>query len=105
MKQETAKHLADGLTTLAVSTGTGSGALKYFEFIEAHSGALGFLSATFFGFAGLIFYFLTWRKSTLADENKRQIKLIEAKMANNIDRIEGALNKVVAAVNKQNKGN
>lgn len=63
------KHLADGAMTLAV----GSGASSYygwFLFVNANAPGIGVILSFIFGAIGLVFYFLTWKKSTLADENK-----------------------------------
>lgn len=71
MKQETVKHIADGATLSAV----GSGASSYFEwftFINANAPGIGILLSFFFGVIGLVFYWLTWKKSTLADSNKKE---------------------------------
>jgi len=69
MKEEIIAHSA---TTLAV----GAGASSYFEwftFINTNAPGIGILLSFFFGTAGLIFYFLTWKKSTLADQNKKEL--------------------------------
>jgi hypothetical protein len=115
VKQESLKHLADGLTTLAVSTGAASGTLKYFEFMDAHSGSLGFLSATFFGSIGALFYYLNYRKGCQADENKRQmelnkkehdqqLELVKAQVANNLSEFKSCLKAIEAAVINSKQG-
>ena len=69
MRQESVKHLADGATTLAISSGASS-YFGWFTFINNNAPGIGVLLSFFFGSIGLIFYFFTWKKSTLADENK-----------------------------------
>ncbi len=70
MKQEIGRHLADGATTLAVSTGAISSWLGY---VNHYAAGIGVLCTIFFGFVGLIFYYITWKKTTLADENKKDL--------------------------------
>lgn len=72
MKQEVAKHLADGATTLAVSTGASS-YFGWFVFINENAPGVGVLLSAFFGFIGLFFYYITFKKSTLADQNKSHL--------------------------------
>lgn len=71
MKQELSKHLADGATTLAVSTGATSSVLGY---INHYAAGIGVLCTIFFGLIGSFFYYITWKKSTLADQNKADIE-------------------------------
>jgi hypothetical protein len=72
VKQESVKHLADGATTLAVGSGASS-YFGWFVFVNNNAAGIGVLLSFFFGVIGLIFYWLTWRKSTLADENKTKL--------------------------------
>jgi hypothetical protein len=72
VKQESVKHLADGATTLAVGSGASS-YFGWFVFVNNNAAGIGVLLSFFFGVVGLIFYWLTWRKSTLADENKTKL--------------------------------
>ena len=72
MKQETGKLLADGATISAVSTGASS-YFGWFDFINANAPGIGILLSFFFGVIGLIFYWLTWKKSTLAESNKKDL--------------------------------
>ena len=72
MKQESVKALADGATISAVSTGASS-YFGWFTFINANAPGIGVLLSLVFGSIGLIFYYLTWKKSTLADTNKEKI--------------------------------
>lgn len=75
MKQETLKHLADGATISAVSTGIAN-KLGWFHFINENAAGIGVLLTAFFGIVGLVFYYLTWKKSTLSDENKQKIEFL-----------------------------
>ena len=72
MKQESVKALADGATISAVSTGASS-YFGWFTFINTNAPGIGVLLSLVFGTAGLIFYWLTWKKSTLAEKNKEKI--------------------------------
>ena len=74
MKQELTKALADGAASLAVSGGIVT-KLGWFDFINANAPGLGVLASCFFGIIATIFYFMTYSKSTQADQNK--IKLDE----------------------------
>lgn len=74
MKQEIIAHSA---TTLAVGTGASS-YFGWFIFINANAPGIGILLSFFFGTAGLIFYFLTWKKSILADENEKRLDKVES---------------------------
>ena len=69
MKLENVKHLADGATISAVGSGASS-YFGWFEFVNDNAAGIGVLLSFFFGTIGLIFYWLTWKKATLADENK-----------------------------------
>ena len=83
MKQESVKHLADGATISAVGSGASS-YFGWFTFINANAAGIGVLLSFFFGVIGLIFYWLTWRKSTLADENREMIKITNQKLDGHI---------------------
>lgn len=72
MKQESAKHLADGATTLAISSGASS-YFGWFTFINDNAPGIGVLLSLFFGVIGVIFYYLNQKKLTLADENKNKL--------------------------------
>lgn len=74
MKQELTKALADGAASLAVSGGIVT-KLGWFDFVNANAPGLGVLASCFFGIIATIFYFMTYSKSTQADQNK--IKLDE----------------------------
>jgi len=83
VKQQTGEALAHGTTGLAISSGASS-YFGWFIFINDNAPAIGVLLSGFFGFAGLIFYILTWRKSTLADQNKEDLEGINNKLDNHI---------------------
>ena len=72
MKQESVKHLADGATISAVSTGASS-YFGWFTFVNENAPGIGVLLSFFFGVIGLIFYWLTWKKSMLAEANKKEL--------------------------------
>ena len=80
MKQEITKALADGATISAVSTGASS-YFGWFTFIHTNATGIGVLLSLIFGSIGLIFYYLTWKKSTLADSNRDRLDehIIETK--------------------------
>ncbi len=69
MKQEITKALADGTATLAVGGGIAN-KLGWFEFINTNAPGLGVLASCLFGVVATVFYFLTYVKSTQADDNK-----------------------------------
>ena len=98
MKQETAKHLADGIVTASISTGAASSAAKYLDMLDNHAAGLGVIIS----FLGLImagvFYFYTARKSSLADDNKKQIEQLKAIQQRNIDSIKEDLKNIETAI-------
>jgi len=79
VKQENVKSLADGATTLAVSSGASS-YFGWFTFINDNAPGIGVLLSLIFGLIGIIFYWLTLKKSTLADENKRGLEANSEKL-------------------------
>ena len=87
MKQDIIAHSA---TTLAVGTGASS-YFGWFTFINANAPGIGILLSFFFGTAGLIFYFLTWKKSTLADNNEKRL-----------DKVEAGINTIIETLSKSN---
>lgn len=87
MKQESVKHLADGATTLAVSSGASS-YFGWFTFINENAPGIGVLLSFLFGSIGLIFYWLTWKKSTLAEENKKQISQQSLEIFQNNEKLD-----------------
>ena len=99
MKQEITKVLADGTATLAVGTGAAT-KLGWFEFINANAQGLGFMASCFFGVVATIFYFLTYSKSTQADQNKKDLKALEDVMSSHIDDTEKAFTKVDTGINE-----
>ena len=72
MKQESLKHLADGATISAVSTGAGN-YLGWFGFINENAPGIGVLLSMFFGICGVVFYVISYRKATVADDNAKKI--------------------------------
>ena len=72
MKQEITKALADGAVTLAVGGGVAT-KLGWFAFINVNAPALGFIASCVFGVVATFFYFITYSKSTQADENKTNL--------------------------------
>ena len=87
MKQESVKHLADGATISAVSTGASS-YFGWFTFINENAPGIGVLLSFFFGVIGLIFYYLTWKKSTLAETNKKELDSNKKELANHGDKLD-----------------
>lgn len=73
MKQETLKQSADFLVILTVSTGAGSEALRYLEYINTYAAGLGVLISFFGLIAAAVFYFATWKRQGLAGENKKEL--------------------------------
>jgi len=84
MKQETIKHLADGATISAVSSGASS-YFGWFTFINENAAGIGVILSFLFGVTASVFYCLTWRKATLANENKKEIVSQGAKLDLHID--------------------
>jgi len=84
MKQEVMQAVAHSATAAAVGTGAGN-YLGWFAFINTNAPGIGVLLSCFFGVSGLIFYVLTWRKSTLADENKRELTKHGEKLDSHIE--------------------
>lgn len=104
MKQETLKALSDGLATSTVSLGIGTSSLSWLGFLNDNAAGLGVLLT----FASFIIYFvfqiMSHRKLSLADQNKvhlermekeskKELALIKAQMAENIDKVVNAINK------------
>ena len=83
MKQEALQVVAHSATAAAVGTGAGN-YLGWFSFINSNAPGIGVLLSCFFGVAGLIFYIMTWQKSTLADENKKGLAKQESKLDDHI---------------------
>lgn len=75
MKQHTSEVLGHGTTGLAVSSGASS-YFGWFQFINDNAAGIGVLLSFVFGTIGAIFYFLTWRKSIQADQNKKDLEML-----------------------------
>lgn len=107
MKQELTKGIADGATTLAVSAGASS-YFGWFTFINDNAPAIGILLSFFFGVSGLVFYWLTWKKSILADENKIEILKQGEKLDHHIqetrDEFKNVGEGLKSIINKLDKG-
>lgn len=99
MKQEITKALADGTATLAVSGGIAT-KLGWFEFINANAQGLGFMASCFFGAVATLFYFLTYSKSTQADQNKKDLEELESVMTDHINDTEKSFSKVDAGISE-----
>lgn len=76
MKQETLRTLADGAIISAISTGISAKA-GWLDVINAYAPAIGAISSVFFGVVGLVCYYLSYRKSTQSDENKKDIATLQ----------------------------
>ena len=100
MKQESVKHLADGATTLAVSTGASS-YFGWFTFLNSNAPGIGVLLSLVFGVIGLVFYYLTWRKSTLADDNKDRL---DAHIEETREEFKNVNNGISSILSKLDKG-
>lgn len=95
MKQDLARSLGDGAITLAV----GSGAISSFlAFLNSNAAGLGVLCTFFFGVIGVIFYYITWQKSTLADENKHHLDRLEGTLTGHIEKTETDFKKVASGI-------
>ena len=79
MKTDTVKHLADGATTLAVSSGASS-YFGWFIFINEYAAGIGVVLSAIFGLVASVFYCLTWQKTTLANENKKDLEVQSEKL-------------------------
>lgn len=83
MKQETVKHFADGATISAVGTGASS-YFGWFSFINDNAPGIGVLLSLIFGVIGIVFYYMTWKKATLADDNKKELSEHSVKLDSHI---------------------
>ncbi len=97
MKQEITKALADGAIALAVGGGVAN-KLGWFAFINDNAPALGLIASCAFGVIGIIFYALTYSKSTLADKNEQRL-LMQTK---HLELLTNKVNKVLEKLNSQN---
>ncbi len=98
MKQESVKSLADGAMTLAVSSGASS-YFGWFTFINDNAPGIGVLLSFMFGSIGIIFYYLTLKKSTLADENKRGLIVVAEKLDTHIVETTSQNNELKSGIN------
>ena len=78
MKQETVKHLGDGATTLAVSTGMGS---SWLGFLNHNAAGIGVILTFIFGCIGVLFYYLNWKKTVQAEHNAKEIEDLKSQLA------------------------
>lgn len=69
MKQDPTELLGHGLTVVSVGLGA-SNRPGWFDFINTNAPGIGVILSAFFGFAGLFFYYINWKKSKLSEENK-----------------------------------
>lgn len=97
MKQEIASHLGHGATALAVGTGTSS-YFGWFTFINENAPGVGVLLSAFFGFTGLFFYYITWKKSTLADQNKADIESLSVAFEDHKEETREEFKKVFSGI-------
>lgn len=81
MKQETLKHLADGTSALAVSTGIGNSAFVYWDFINKNAAGIGVILSVFFGLIAIGFNIYNARKSRLSSENEKEIEKLKKQLA------------------------
>jgi uncharacterized membrane protein len=102
VKQATLDHMATGGVTLATSSGV---VTSYLGWLGHYAAGIGVVCTIFFGLVYCVFHVLAYKKSTLADENKRQLELIKAQVVNNMSEVKAGLKAIEAAINKQNKGN
>lgn len=102
MKQESLKHIADGAMISAVGSGTSS-YFDWFAFINTNASGVGVILSFIFGVAGIIFYILTWKKQTLADENKRAIEANERKLDDHIEETRLGLGQIISLLNGVDK--
>ena len=93
MKQEITKVLADGAAASAVSLGAAT-KLGWFEFINANAPGIGVLASCFFGVVATIFYYLTYAKSTQADQNRKDLKVLESVMSDHKKETETSFEQV-----------
>ena len=85
MKQESAKIIADSAMISAI--GVGSSIFSWVDFANANAGVLGLILSAFFGTCGVIFYIMSYRKQTLAEENKNKMNDMAKQMQKQSKRI------------------
>lgn len=106
MKQETLKLLENNSAALTIGTGVTTSVTKelgWLEYLDFHAAGIGVLLTVFFGVGYLIFHYLSLKKQSLADENKRQIELIKAKQARDMDSVKGILKSIESEMIKSNQ--
>jgi len=104
VKQESVKALADGATISAVSTGASS-YFGWFTFVNANAPGIGVLLSMVFGVVGLIFYYLTWKKSTLADSNRDRLDEHIIETRDEFKKLDDKLDNGISSIlNKLDKG-
>ena len=91
MKQETAKHLADGVGALAASSGILTSWLGY---LNHYAAGIGVICTVFFGCIYATFHYLSFKKLCQADDNKEQIQRLEAMQKENIKSIVDELHEI-----------
>ena len=99
MKQELTKVLADGTATLAVGGGIAS-KLGWFEFINANAPGLGVLASCLFGIVATIFYYLTYVKSTQADQNKIKLDEHIQSTEESFSRVDAGISEILTKLNQ-----
>ena len=108
MKQETLKHFGDGAIISAVSTGAVN-KLGWLHYLNENAGGIGLMVTTFFGLIGMVFYYLTWKKSTQSDQNKKELTELDKKLDNHVKETKNGfelLNQGLAEIsNKIDNGN
>ena len=87
MKQENLKNLADGATTLAISTGTSSG-LGWLDFINQYADVFGLGISLVSAIAAIIFYYVSYKKPDNSRKNTNKILELEAELMDTKKQIE-----------------
>ena len=103
MRQENLADLGHGAITLSVGMGV-SNQLGWFNFINENAAGLGFIATVFFGLVGLVFYHLTLKKSTLADQNKINFDSYKKESDGNFLKLDGKIETIEEHVLKINNG-
>ncbi len=79
MKQDSARYLADGAATLAVSTGAGN-YYGWFDFINQNAAGIGVIISFLSFCVAVTFYIMTYRKSDNSHKNTDKIKELESQI-------------------------
>ena len=86
----------------------GTGASSYFglfTFINENAPGIGVLLSLVFGVVGLIFYYLTWKKATLADNNKDRLDEHIMETRDQHKKLDTKIDKGISSIlNKLDKG-